>query len=381
LSRNARFIALKDARWLLKGKEALLWTFVMPIVFFFFFGKVTSGFGGGGDGGGGSVLAVHVPGDAGFLADRLVRVLGENGFDVRRVADEEELSRFDRRLSVPAGFTAGVLTGVGQTLRMVRPASDLGGELDRVRATRALYTLLADVMACAGQERRPSPDELERLDAMPRTVTLDVAPAGGRVRIPTGFEQAVPGIMVMFTLIVSLTGGAVTLVIERNEGLLRRLASTPITRGEIVQGKWAGRLGLAYVQIGFAMVAGTVLFQMDWGPDLPVVLLVLLAWGGLCASLALLLSTIARTEGQTIGIGVLAANVLAALGGCWWPIEITPDWMQSLAWALPTGWAMDALHHLVSYRSGPAAVLPHVGLMAAVTLVLGFWAARRFRFQ
>jgi hypothetical protein len=25
--------------------------------------------------------------------------------------------------------------------------------------------------------------------------------------------------------------------------------------------------------------------------------------------------------------------ILAALGGCWWPIEITPPWMQSLSLA------------------------------------------------
>ena len=42
-------------------------------------------------------------------------------------------------------------------------------------------------------------------------------------------------------------------------------------------------------------------------------------------------ATSPRTEGQAVGIGVLATNVLAALGGCWWPIEITPAWMQTLA--------------------------------------------------
>jgi len=51
---------------------------------------------------------------------------------------------------------------------------------------------------------------------------------------------------------------------------------------------------------------------------------VLAPWAALCSGLALVLSSIARTEGQVVGIGVLASNLLAALGGCWWPIEIAP---------------------------------------------------------
>jgi ABC-2 type transport system permease protein len=148
-----------------------------------------------------------------------------------------------------------------------------------------------------------------------------------------------------------------------------------------VLGKWGGRLGLGLVQIAFAMAAGTILFRMNWGPDLPMILLVLLGWGGLCASLALLLGSFVTSEGQAVAIGVLAANTLAALGGCWWPIEITPAWMQSLAKFLPTGWAMDAMHKLISFRAGAASVLPHVLALFAATLVLGWLAARRFRFQ
>jgi ABC-type multidrug transport system permease subunit len=216
---------------------------------------------------------------------------------------------------------------------------------------------------------------------MPRALTLEVAPAGERQEIPTGFEQAIPGTMVMFTMFMLLTTGAVTLVIERRQGLLRRLASTPIDRGGIVLGKWGGRMALGLVQIAFAMLAGTVLFGMDWGPDLPIIFAVLTGWAALCASLGLLLGNLASTEGQAIGIGVLTANVLAALGGCWWPIEITPGWMQTFSKFLPTGWAMDAMHRLVSFQSGPASVLPHLAALAALALIAGWVGARRFRFQ
>jgi ABC-type multidrug transport system permease subunit len=135
------------------------------------------------------------------------------------------------------------------------------------------------------------------------------------------------------------------------------------------------------VQIGFAMIVGSLVFGMRWGDDLPMVLLVLAGWGGLCASLALLLGSLVSTEGQAVAIGVLTGNALGALGGCWWPIEIAPSWMQSLAICLPSGWAMDAMHRLISFRAGAASALPHVLVLFTAALLAGTAAARRFRFQ
>ena len=128
------------------------------------------------------------------------------------------------------------------------------------------------------------------------------------------------------------------------------------------------------------MLAGTVLFAFDWGPDLPMIVVVMVGWGALCASLGLLLGNLARTEGQAIGIGVLTANVLAAIGGCWWPIEVTPDWVQGLQKLVPTGWTMDALHRLISFHAGAASALPHVIALFLAAVVVGWFAARRFRY-
>jgi ABC-type multidrug transport system permease subunit len=185
----------------------------------------------------------------------------------------------------------------------------------------------------------------------------------------------------MFSLLVLITNGSAMLVVERNQGLLRRLASAPISRVEVVAGKWAGRMVLAALQIGTAFIVGTLWFAMDWGPDLAMVLVVLGAWAAFCATAGLALGTLAKTDAQAAGLGVLATNLLAALGGCWWPIEITPGWMQGLQKALPTGWTMDALHRLISFQAGAAAAVPHVVALLAASLLVGLLAVRRFRYR
>ncbi|HJR54402.1 MAG TPA: ABC transporter permease, partial [Gemmatimonadota bacterium] len=143
---------------------------------------------------------------------------------------------------------------------------------------------------------------------------------------------------------------------------------------------WASRMALAIVQIGFAMAIGTALFRVDWGPDMGMVVLILFAWAALCAGLAIVSGNLARTEGQAIGLGVFAANLLAALGGCWWPIEVTPGWAQSIAMALPTGWTMAALHRLMSFQAGAAAALPYGIALAIAALAVGWIATRTFRY-
>ena len=55
--------------------------------------------------------------------------------------------------------------------------------------------------------------------------------------------------------------------------------------------------------------------------------------------------------------------------------------MQNLQLFLPTGWAMNALHKLISFAAGPASVAPHVVGMIAATAVLVALSVRVFRFE
>jgi len=185
----------------------------------------------------------------------------------------------------------------------------------------------------------------------------------------------------MFTLLVLFTSGGVSLLVERRQSILCRLASSPMSRGAVVLGKWGARFSLGFIQILFAMAAGRILFHVHWGEHLGTVLLLLAAYASLAALLGMLLGNLGRSDGQVIGMGVIASNVMAALGGCWWPIEITPRWAQKVALVFPTGWAMDALHKLMSFGDSPAAVVPHIAALVASALIAGYALARTFRFQ
>lgn len=374
--RDAWFLARKGIALQLRVRETIIWTFLMPLVFIYFIGTVTGHtFGGGGR----DMLGVWTAPDAGFLADTLVDRLGAD-FKVFRPQSLAEFQEYTRKLDIPAGFTTAVLAGQPMKLRFERTGDDPGVDFDRVRIARTASALAADLGIAARKPGGVTPEALAEIHAEKPTLTLDVKSAGRRTFAPNGFNQSVPGTMVMFVLLVMFTSGAVILTIERRQGLLRRLASTPMSRGAIVLGRWGSRMGLGAIQIAFAMTAGTVLFHIHWGPNLPMVVLILLAYGALSAALGMLLGNFGRNEGQVIGLGVLLSNVLAGLGGCWWPIEITPRWAQHFAVLLPTGWTMDAMHKLVNFGASPVEVLPHLAASLIGAIAAGWLLSRHFRF-
>jgi ABC-type Na+ efflux pump permease subunit len=374
--RDALFLAWMDLRHLSRSRETLMWTFVMPVIFFYFLGAITGNFRGGSK----DTLAVSVAADAGFLADEVIARLGARDFSVVRTRTEAEFLGYGRRLEIPAGFTTSALASKPVTLHLTRIGDDMGASYDRVRVQRALNTVRVD-LAALGTEAAVTPERLAELARQPRPLGVDVKAAGKRIDPPIGFEQSVPGTMVMFTLLVMFTSGAVTLTIERRNGILRRLASSSMSRGAVSLGKWGARWVMGMVQISFAMIAGSVLFHVHWGANLAAVAAILAAYGALAASLGMALGNFGRTEAQVIGLGVIASNLLAGLGGCWWPIEVTPVWLQKAALFLPTGLTMDALHKLVNFGAPPAAVIPHLCALIATALGAGYVVARYFRFQ
>ena len=353
---NIWFIARTDLRFALRDRSTLLWLILMPPVFFFFIGNMTAG------GIGAMVTESRVAIES--LADdpasaRFAELAAENGFIIDPDAPKRLLIEDGK-----ATYLAGEPT---PTTR-----------IEELRLQKSALMLRAETAVVAAKDGKITIGELA--DAPP-SISVSVEAAGRLGRVPTGFEQTIPGILVMFTMLVLLTSGSILLLMEREQGMLRRLASAPMSREEIIAGKWLGRMLLAIAQIGIAMLFGTLLFGMDWGDSLAVVLVILAAWAALCASLGLLVGSLGRNQAEVGGLGMLLTMIMAALGGAWWPIEVTPAWMQALQKAVPAGWTMDAMHRLISFGDAPASILPHLSALIVAALAIAWAAARVSKFD
>ena len=76
---------------------------------------------------------------------------------------------------------------------------------------------------------------------------------------------------------------------------------------------------------------------------------------------------------------MLVSLLLAALGGCWWPLEIAPPLIKTIALCTPTGWAWQAWHQLISFGNGFRAVLLPLAVLGGFGVAANLLAARCFR--
>lgn len=176
------------------------------------------------------------------------------------------------------------------------------------------------------------------------------------------------GFTIMFVLFMAF-GSAGGILEEREEGTLRRLLITPSSRPIILGGKVLGVIGTASVEALILVGLGGLAFGVPWGRDPLALLLVLGAYILASAGLAVFVTAIVRTRSQLSAIGPIAATGLAMLGGCYWPIEVTPDYMQTIARFTPTGWGMSGLLDIVARGQGLEAAWLPAGILLGMALV------------
>jgi ABC-2 type transport system permease protein len=181
------------------------------------------------------------------------------------------------------------------------------------------------------------------------------------------------GFTVFFVLNIAFSGAG-GLLEEREHGTLRRLLATPASRFEIVGGKVTGVAAMAAFEAAMLVGFGATLFRVPWGNAPLAVAAVLGSLVLACTGLAIMCSVLVRTRSQLSAIAPALTTALAMLGGCYWPTEITPPFMQTVALLTPTGWAMTGLKNTVARGMGlDAVLLPCAVLlgMAAVAFAVG----------
>jgi ABC-2 type transport system permease protein len=179
-----------------------------------------------------------------------------------------------------------------------------------------------------------------------------------------GFAQSSPGQLVTWVM-TTLFGVAGFLVYERVNGTSRRLAVMPMRNSTILSGNFAGRFTLGAVQMILMVGFGALVLSVPYGNDPLALAVMLITFGVAGTAFGLMLGTFSRTMSQAGGLSILFAMLFAALGGCWWPLEITPPIYQTLVKVLPSTWAMQGLTDIIVYGKG----LSDVWLNAVVLLV------------
>jgi ABC-2 type transport system permease protein len=352
--RLRRVVALAgtDLRLTFRDRSSFFWFFLAPIIWVYFTGlmvRAPSSSHHAGPPPGTPLVVVDEDGTA--LSKRFVDGLRKGGFDVTLETPAEAEKKGGSRLRIPSGLSAAFEKGDQTTAALTTAGSDRLRDMDlEVKLHKAVVGFLAD--EAFGEQ--PAGEDAVRLRAhrMRRRV------------IPLGYQQAVPGNLVLFLLMMTIGTGAEAMARERRDGVLRRLAATSLGRLDLIVGKLLGRTAVAGVQGAVFMLLGLVAFRIGWGASLLGLALVLGALVFCAAALSLLAGAVFRSPGAASGVSIASIILMAGLGGCMWPAEIMPESIRRLGLAFPTGWAMEGLHRIMSWGGdAQAAVVPSLALL------------------
>ncbi len=222
--------------------------------------------------------------------------------------------------------------------------------------------------------------------AIPGTLGLTELDLTGREIGESGgfnaFDLQVPGFAVTFLLIGMLMGVSLALIDEHDWGTLERLRSASAPLWTTLTGKLLARFVVGFVQMTVLFAAGYVLFRISLGRTPAALMLPAAAIAFAGAAFGLVVAGIGRTRDAVLPVGAIVNMTMAAIGGCWWPIDFEPAWMQQLALALPTTWAMRAFNDLmIRNLAASSALLPtavNFGFGIVYTAIGVAIARRRF---
>ncbi len=195
----------------------------------------------------------------------------------------------------------------------------------------------------------------------------------------SGSSQTAPGMTLMFALLFGAQTG-LALQRERSGGTLARLFAAPIGWGAVMFGKLLGNAFILILQL-FAMIAfSSLALGVHWG-SISALLPPVLAFGFMASSFGGLTAALTRTSAQLTSFSTLAVTVTSALGGLWWPLDVTPIWMQTLAKILPTYWGMNALQDVILRGANFSSILPSTAILIGFGFLFLLVGSRVFRYE
>ena len=268
--------------------------------------------------------------------------------------------------------------------------SEAGAE--RVQASMLLVQNVIDRFVAGDAELKDAAatpangfDMASIFEDMVPVVREDVQPPARPKNLNHQLAQSVAGMTVMM-LMFGLMACSVTLLQERDQGTLRRLLVSGAPRASLLFGKFLFCIAVGLLQLAIMFVYGELVFGVGTFRD-PLTLVVLaVTWAAAATAFGMLIAVWAGTPKQAEGLSTMLILVMAALGGCWFPIQVAdlPWWADVVTHATLTHWAMTGFQGMFWHQKGVLdptmlrAIAVQWGFVAVATLLA--WRVWRRRF-
>jgi ABC-2 type transport system permease protein len=402
-------IALKDLKIFMKDRAAAFFFIVFPLLFIILFNTLLKGVGGedqrlelhlvtqeAASGLSHQIISAMETKDESLLAPGEPRIVWDKDYNTARQAvQDKKLAGF---IAFPADFTQAVSSGSGTSIQVFADA-------DSVNARAALNGLARAISSQIGTHQviiqasitllieggAISPGVKASIDKAVQEMMQSYISGGeeasyltfktekvGEVEAENPSNFVIPGYLVMFVFFAAAMS-AEAIVRERLNYTLERLLASSVSKESILGGIYIGTALRGVIQIIIFWGAGILVFHVDLGLSPAAVFILSVLMVLMSAAFALMLATLAKTRRSAGALANITAMVLAPLGGCWWPLFLYPQWLQSIAKITPHAWATDGFNKIMVFGADFNAAAPGMIALLVFTVIFGLIAVWRFR--
>ncbi len=387
VARQSLLLAWKDTRIFFRDRAALAFAFLLPFVFVIGFSLALQGVGPDNEPLKFVVTTQEADSSLSHLTITAIVDSAEGnvvGMDYEEAVAAMEAGEIDGFVVFPPDFSSRLASGETAALAVVigeiSPieeaslrgfAQEIASQFSEAQAT------LSAVMALGGPQEAAAVMSELLSDVSGPAVDVRVEQVGD-IEPFNASNFALPGYLTMFIFFTAAMG-AEALARERQTHTLERLMANGARRESLIIGKFLAGGIIGVVQVAVMWTVGALAFNIDLGASPVAVVLLSLLMVVASAAFGVMLASFVGSVRTASAAGVLTSLVLAPIGGSWWPLFITPPFMQSLARITPHGWANGGLNKLMLFGAEFSDVAPEMAALAvfaAVFLTIALW---RFR--
>ena len=172
---------------------------------------------------------------------------------------------------------------------------------------------------------------------------------------------------------------ATAIVRERERGTIEQLIVTPIRSWELVVGKLAPYVIIAFIDTVEILVAGVLIFGVPINGSLPLLLVLCGLFLVSTLGIGLFISTISNTQQEAMLSAMFTMLPTIFLSGFFFPLAAMPAVLQWVSYAVPLRYFLIVVRGIVLKGVGVEALLPEVIALSVFAIVIMGGAALRFR--
>jgi ABC-2 type transport system permease protein len=178
-----------------------------------------------------------------------------------------------------------------------------------------------------------------------------------------------PGMALLF-LMYTVSYGGRSILAERSQGTLPRLLVSPTSNAQVLGGKVLGIFLTGVAQVGILILASTIFFGVQWGDALGVIALIVAAVFG-ATGWGMLVTALARSQGQVASLGSALMLIFGILGGSFVNLDQMPAAVRTLSRITPNAWGLDGFTTLALGGTLPNLVEPIAALLIMGAVLFG----------